>query len=74
MRKSPTQLERRIQACLSEHGKLGYVALLHATEAANSPALARTLNRMRQRGVITRSILDTSPPRTLYALADPSTN
>jgi hypothetical protein len=42
MRKTPTQLERQLSACLAQHGELDYAALM-TTAAANSPLLARTL-------------------------------
>jgi DNA-binding HxlR family transcriptional regulator len=56
-------------APLAQHGELGYAALMTETKAANSPLLASTLNRMRRDGVVIRSALPTTPPRTLYALA-----
>jgi hypothetical protein len=69
MRTTPTALEKRISACLEQHGTLGYAALMTATQAANSPLLARTLSRMRRAGSVNRTVLTTTPPRTLYALA-----
>jgi DNA-binding HxlR family transcriptional regulator len=68
MRKTPAQLERQISACLAQHDELDYAALMN-TAAANSPLLARTLDRMRLRGSIVRTVLPTTPQRTLYRLS-----
>ena len=69
MRNTPTKLEQRISASLAERGELGYSELMIATQAANSPLLARTLKRMQRHGTITRTIVDAAPPHTIYSLA-----
>ena len=68
MRNTPTKLEQRISASLAERGELRYAELMTATQAANSPLLARTLKRMRRYGVITRTIFGRGAAvRTLLA-------
>jgi DNA-binding HxlR family transcriptional regulator len=69
MQHTPTKLEQRIRASLAERGDLRYGELMIATQAGNSPLLARTLKRMQRYGAITRTIVDAAPPHTLYALA-----
>jgi DNA-binding HxlR family transcriptional regulator len=68
MRNTPTKLEQRISASLAERGELRYGELMIATQAANSPLLARTLKRMQKYGAITRTIVNAAPPHTLYSL------
>jgi DNA-binding HxlR family transcriptional regulator len=69
MRQSPTRFEQRVTAALKEHGELRYTELLKATEASSAQMLARTLNRMRHRGLVTRTVVPSTPIQTLYALA-----
>jgi DNA-binding HxlR family transcriptional regulator len=68
MRNIPTKLEQRISASLAERGELRYGELMIATQAGNSPLLARILKRMQRHGAIVRTIVDAAPPHTLYAL------
>ncbi len=68
MRNTPTKLEQRISASLAERGELRYSELMIATQAPNSPLLARTLKRMQRHGTITRTIVSAAPPHTLYSL------
>lgn len=72
MRHSPTRLEQRIVAALKAHNQLRYTELLKVSEATSAQLLARTLNRMRQAGVVTRTVVPSTPIKTLYALADTS--
>ena len=69
MRNTPTKLEQRISASLAERGELRYGELMIATQAGNSPSMARTLKRMQRHGVIVRTIIDAAPPYTRYSLA-----
>ena len=66
----PRYVEERITACLSEHGTLGFAALLQASAAPSNQTLSRNLRRMRREGRIERQVLPTYPPRVLYRLVD----
>jgi DNA-binding HxlR family transcriptional regulator len=70
MRKQPPFADKII-ACLERHGPLGYVAIMAAAQAPNSPTTARSLRNLESRGVITRTVLtECRPPRVLYQLVD----
>jgi DNA-binding HxlR family transcriptional regulator len=68
MRKSPTLIERRILACLEEHRSLSFTGLRQATDVSSDQKLARALKRMRNRGVVIRHVLASTPPTTRYIL------
>jgi DNA-binding HxlR family transcriptional regulator len=70
MRQSPTRFEQLVTTALKENGELRYTELLKATEASSAQMLARTLNRMRRAGLVTRTVVPSTPIRTLYRLSD----
>jgi len=60
-------MEVRIVECL-QRGPLHFNELGHISDAANAQLLARTLRRLMRDGVVSRRVIDASPPRTLYTL------
>jgi DNA-binding HxlR family transcriptional regulator len=73
MRKTPPY-ERQVLVHL-RNGPLGFAQLVAATGVPNTTSLSRTLKRLCREGAVVRTVLvDKTPPRTLYALAEPSTN
>ena len=74
MRKHPSRFAERITATLADHGVLSFNGLMVATAVPNNQILSRNLRRLRRDGRASRTVLPTSPPRVLYARADPSTN
>lgn len=71
MRKRLSPFYERITATLADYGTLGFSALLIASGAPNNQILSRNLRRLRREGRVVRTVLPTTPPRVLYALADP---
>ena len=72
MRKHLPRFAERITSTLADQGVLSFNGLMVATAAPNNQILSRNLRRLRRDGAVTRTVLPTSPPRVLYALADPS--
>jgi DNA-binding HxlR family transcriptional regulator len=72
MRKRLSPFYERITATLADYGTLGFSALLIASGAPNNQILSRNLRRLRREGRVVRTVLPTTPPRVLYALADPA--
>ena len=70
MRKRTSLFAERITAALADRGTLGFNGLMVATAAPNNQILSRNLRRLRRDGRVSRTVLPTSPPRVLYALAD----
>jgi DNA-binding HxlR family transcriptional regulator len=70
MRKSPTQMERQIEACLRRDGPRCFNALGRLADAPNAQILARTLRRMMRDGIVARRIIDAGPPRSEYRLIE----
>jgi DNA-binding HxlR family transcriptional regulator len=68
MCKTPTAIERRIVACLEEYRSMSFTGLRQATDVSSDQKLARALKRMRNRGVIIRHVLASTPPTTRYML------
>ena len=72
MRKHPSRFAERVISTLADHGVLRFGELMVAVPAPNNQILSRNLRRLRREGRVTRTVLPTTPPRTLYALADQS--
>jgi hypothetical protein len=70
MRKNASRFAERITAALADRGVLGFSQLMVATTAPNNQILSRNLRRLRRDGRISRTVLATTPPSVLYALAD----
>jgi DNA-binding HxlR family transcriptional regulator len=66
--------ERQVLAHL-QNGPMRFAQLVAATGVPNTTSMSRTLKRLCREGIVTRTVLvDRTPPQTLYALAEPSTN
>jgi DNA-binding HxlR family transcriptional regulator len=72
MRKHPSRFAERITATLADRGVLSFNGLMVAIPAPNNQILSRNLRKLRRDGRISRTVLPTTPPKVLYALADPS--
>ena len=72
MRKHSPRFAEQSIATLADRGVLIFNGLMVATAAPNNQILSRNLRRLRRDGRVSRTVLPTTPPRVLYALADPA--